>query len=88
MGSMAETAKKRMGRPPAGLGKHGEPEKIADYPRLSLTVRPSLKVKLEAVATIQKRPTWKVVDDALAAYFDSLPVEDRKLIEALAKRVT
>jgi len=49
-----------MGRPLASLGRSGEPAKISDYPRLSLTVRPITKAKLEAVTTLEKRPGWKI----------------------------
>jgi len=80
--------KKRMGRPPTGLGKGGEPERIADYPRLSLTVRPITKAKLEAVTTLERRPAWKVVEDGINLYVERMPVEDRRMVEALAKRST
>ena len=81
--------RKRIGRPPAGLGKSaGEPEKISDYPRLSLTVRPITKAKLEAVTTLERRPAWKVVEDGINLYVEGMSPEDRRMVEAIAKRRT
>ena len=52
-------AKKRMGRPPGGVGKGTrEPGRIGDYPKLAVTVRPVTRAKLNtAAATIEDRPT-------------------------------
>ena len=83
---MGREATQRMGRPPSGAGKHGEPEKIRDYPRLSLTARPSVKAKLQAVATLQQRPAWKVVEDSIELYIDHMAPKDRRMVEAIAKR--
>jgi hypothetical protein len=79
---------KKMGRPPEGLGKGAEPEKIADYPRLSLTVRPITKAKLEAVTTLEGRPAWRIVEDSINLYVERMPAEDRRAVEAIAKRST
>lgn len=69
--------KRSAGRPPEGLGKKGEPSRISEYPRLSVTIRPHVKARLAAVAELQDRPAWLVVEDALAAYFASLPEAEK-----------
>ena len=86
MENESKKTKNRMGRPPTGLGKAGEPAKISDYPRLSLTVRPITKAKLEAVTTLERRPAWKVVEDSINLYVERMPPEDRRTVDALAKR--
>src|SRR5437899_1177961 len=82
------SGKKRLGRPPAGLGKKGEPDKIKDYPRLSLTVRPAVKAKLDVVAALERRPTWKVVEDGIELYIAQMNPSDRRAVEAVGKRAT
>jgi hypothetical protein len=86
MESESKKSKSRMGRPPTGLGKAGEPAKISDYPRLSLTVRPITKAKLEAITALERRPAWKVVEDSINLYVERMLPEDRRMVEALAKR--
>jgi hypothetical protein len=82
---MGPTEKKHAGRPPEGLGKHGEPVKIRDYPKLLITMRSSVKTRLKAIAKHEGRPAWKVVEDALALYIRQLPTKDRRSVEARAR---
>lgn len=79
--------KKRLGRPPAGSGKDGEPEKIRDYPKLLITMRLLVKARLKAIAEHEKRPAWKVVEDAIELYARQLPTKDRRAIEAAARHL-
>jgi hypothetical protein len=81
-----ETPPKRRGRPPEGLGKKGEPDRIRDYPRLLFTMRPATKARLKAIAEYQDRSEWRVIEDSLAAYFEHLPPKDRRAVDALAKK--
>ena len=71
---------KRMGRPPEGLGKKGEPERIRDYPKLLVTIRPGVRTKLKAMASPEGRPAWQIVEDALALYFQRLPASSRRAV--------
>jgi hypothetical protein len=57
-----------MGRKPQGLGRKGEPQRIRDYPKLLVTIRPSVKRKLKRMAAEERRPMWKVIDDAIHLY--------------------
>ena len=75
-----------MGRPPEGLGKKGEPERIRDYPKLLVTIRPGVRQQLKAIAAIENRPAWQVVEDALARYYDTLAPDARKSVLAHIRR--
>jgi hypothetical protein len=82
-----EAPEKRRGRPPEGLGKKGEPDRIRDYPRQLFTMRPSTKARLKAIAEHEDRSEWRVVEDSIAAYFERLTPKDRRAVEALARQV-
>lgn len=77
---------KRMGRPPEGSGKKGEPERIRDYPKLLVTIRPTVRTRLKAIAAVEDRPAWQIVEDALALYFDQLPTDQRRSVQAAIRR--
>jgi predicted NAD/FAD-binding protein len=77
---------KRIGRPPEGSGKKGEPERIRDYPKLLVTIRPAVRSKLKAMASVEKRPAWQIVEDALARYFEELPQECRRAVQSMIRR--
>ncbi len=77
---------KRMGRPPEGLGKKGEPERIRDYPKLLITIRPVVRARLKAIASVEDRSSWQIVEDALALYFEQLPTERRRSVQAAIRR--
>jgi hypothetical protein len=57
-----------VGRKPQGLGKGREPKRIRDYPKLLVTIRPSVKAKLKRIAARENRPMWKVIDAAIQLY--------------------
>jgi hypothetical protein len=83
----AKAPKKRVGRPPAGAGSKGEPERISDYPKLAVTVRPFTRALLNAVATLENRSAWQIVDDSINRYVERMSLADRRMVENLAKRV-
>jgi LmbE family N-acetylglucosaminyl deacetylase len=83
---MTEETSKRMGRPPEGSGKKGEPERIRDYPKLLVTIRPVVRNKLKAIAAVETRPAWQIVEDAIAKYFEHLPPERRRSVQAAMRR--
>ena len=83
----AKMPKKRVGRPPAGTGKTGEPERISDYPKLAVTVRPVTRALLNAVATLENRSAWQIVDDSINQYVERMPLPDRRIVESVTKRV-
>jgi hypothetical protein len=75
-----------MGRPPEGSGEKGEPERVRDYPKLLVTIRPAVRSKLRAMASIESRPAWRIVEDSLALYFEHLPINRRREVQALVRR--
>ena len=83
---MLEEKGKRIGRPPEGSGKKGEPERIRDYPKLLVTIRPAVRNKLKAIAAVESRPAWQVVEDAVALYFDQLSAENRRSVQSAMRR--
>ena len=76
---------KRIGRPPEGSGKRGEPERIRDYPKLLVTIRPTVRNKLKAMASVESRPAWQIVEDALAMYFEQLPAAKRHAVQSAVR---
>jgi hypothetical protein len=82
---MAEEMSKRIGRPPEGSGKKGEPQRIRDYPKLLVTIRPAVRTRLKAMASVESRPAWQIVEDALAMYFERLPAGKRRAVQSAAR---
>jgi hypothetical protein len=82
-----ETSPKRRGRPPEGLGKKGEPDRIRDYPRQLFTMRPATRARLKAIAEHESRSEWRVVEDGIASYFNCMAPTDRRAVEAITKRL-
>jgi hypothetical protein len=80
-----EQPTKRRGRPPEGLGKKGEPERIRDYPRRLFTMRPATLVRLHAIAKHEDRAEWRVIEDAIGLYLDQMAPEARRALERIAK---
>ena len=81
-----ETPEKRRGRPPEGLGKKGEPDRIRDYPRQLFTMRPATKARLKAIAEHENRSEWRVVEDSIVSYLERMTPGDRRAVEAIVKR--
>jgi len=74
---------KRSGRPPAGK-RPGE--RVSDYPRFALRIpRPTYEV-IQALAEASAAPQWRVISDAVDAYIESLPQDQRALLGGLLDR--
>ena len=83
---MREEVSKRMGRPPEGSGKKGEPERIRDYPKLLVTIRPAVRSKLKAMVLVEHRPAWQIVEDALALYLHQYSAGQRRAVQAAMRQ--
>jgi hypothetical protein len=79
--------KRKRGRQPEGVAKDGTPEMVSRYPRFTLSMTPTTKARLEAAAMLTGQSAWKVVEQALVSFVERLPPEDRKAIEAMARRI-
>jgi hypothetical protein len=69
------------------MAKDGTPEMVSRYPRLTLTMTPATRARLEAASMLTRQSAWKVVEEALVSFVERLPPEDRKAIESLARRI-
>ncbi len=76
-----------MGRPPAGKGLEGQPEKTSQYPKLTVSIHPYTRATLEALTTIERKSARAVVDEAIGLYLQKMAPDDRRMVEAIAKKV-
>jgi predicted RNA-binding protein Jag len=85
---MRSKATPKIGRPPAGAAPDGKPEKTSEYPKLTVSIRPATKARLDAVTALEKKPAWRVVEDGITLYVGGMPAEDRRMVDAIARRAT
>jgi hypothetical protein len=85
-GGMRSKTAPKMGRPPAGTALDGKPEKTSEYPKLTVSIRPNTKAKLDAVSAIEKKSAWRIVDEGITLYVEGMPEEDRRMVDAIARR--
>jgi len=83
---MSEPSRKRIGRPPAGAGGDA-PLKVADYPKITSYITPRNKARLKAASTLMGVPEWRLLEQSFETYWKSLPAKDRKLADAMVKRM-
>jgi hypothetical protein len=69
---MITTFEKRRGRPPEGRVAKGEPERIRDFPRVLVSMRPVTRSGLRIISQHENRAEWRVIDEALTLYFSEL----------------
>ena len=84
---MAATAKRKMGRPPAGVSADGTPEMTSKYPKLTISIRPATKAMLDTLSLMARKPVWRIIDELVWSQVKSLPAEDRRALELVARRV-
>ena len=81
----ASSAKRRVGRRPAGL-RPGE--KVSEYHQLTIRMPPEARATLEATSGALRRPQWRVVVEALRAYIGAGPTlsdGERRVVRAVLK---
>ena len=76
---------KPMGRPPAARDL-GVDSKTSEWPRFTFTSPPGLRETITAISTLESRPAWRIIADAIALYVRSMPPEDRRLVDGIATR--
>jgi predicted DNA-binding protein len=76
-----------VGRPPTGRAEDGQPLAVSRFPRLTVIMEQGVKDRLEALGSITGKPAYQIIREALEAHLASLPAEDRRLVEAQAKRM-
>jgi hypothetical protein len=81
--------KERVEMPPANVVSfpamtkpgNGDSGRIRDLPRLGVTIRPEVKRLLDTTAGHEGRAPWRVIEDAILAYFQALPKADKRTIQ-------
>ena len=76
----------KIGRPPAATASDGKPEKTSEYPKLTVSIRPATKAVLDAATAIERKAAWRIVEEGITLYVGKMPVEDRQMVETIAKR--
>ena len=61
--------------------------KVSKLPKLTVSMKPETKARLEAYSTLAREPAWRIVDDALRKYLEAIPAEDKWAVEGMAKRI-
>lgn len=77
--------KRTVGRPPKGKSASGQPVPISKYPKLTIYMPGVLRAQLRAVAVMQRKPVWEVVNEAVESYIRNLSKEQRQVLESLGK---
>ena len=77
--------KRKRGRPPAGVSADGTPVNVRQYPRLTISMKPETRLRLEVAHTVTGQPVREIVEAALQGYLERLPAKHRKAIEDTVK---
>jgi hypothetical protein len=83
MAQTQTTKRKTAGRP--AKGPNGE--RVSDYPRLTIRLPRVTKNQLEALSTLRRVPVWELVDQAVKAYIEQLPNDERKPLTQFSRRM-
>ncbi len=75
-----------MGRPPAAKDQSGNPSKTSTWPKITFPALPATRKTLSALAMLEGRTQREIIEDALRDYVAKLPAEDRRMVEAMARR--
>ncbi len=78
------TKRKTAGRPPSGPSG----ERVSDYPRLTVRLPRATKNQLEALSTLRRVPVWELVDQAVIAFIEELPDDERKPLAQFSRRMS
>ena len=76
------SAKRSVGRPPAGL----DGERVSDYKRTTLWLPAATKGQLDALSRYLGCSQWRIVHDAVVALEKTLSPADRKAMDQMLKR--
>jgi hypothetical protein len=68
------------GRPPSG--PHGE--RVSEYPSLTVRLPRTTKHALVSLSARRGVPIWKLLDECVLAYLETLPAAERRLLAQFA----
>ena len=60
---------------------------VSQHPKMTISMRPATKARLEAYCTLSRQAAWQIVDDAVKMYLETIPAEDKFAVEGMAKRI-
>ena len=60
---------------------------VSKYPKITISMQPTTKARLEAYSTLSSLPAWRIVEDALKQYLEMIPAEDKWAVEGMVKRI-
>ena len=87
MSKLDDPAVRSAGRRPTGVTADGKPELVSNYPKLTISMKPASKARLEALSALTRQPAWRIIDEALKQYMNTIAAEDKWAIEGMAKRI-
>lgn len=62
-------------------------EAVSKLPKLTIYMPKALRAQLRAAAMLQGKSVWEVVNTAVKAYLQSLPTEQRFILESMAREL-
>jgi hypothetical protein len=72
-------ASRKVGRPPGGDGG----ERVKDYPQVSFRLPEPIRNKILVLSKVRQQPQWRLIVEAVEAYFRGLPSQERTRIAKL-----
>ena len=81
--SQSRTGIKKVGRP--AVGSDGA-ERVSDWPRLVVTLKPEVRMTVDALSAVLRKRPWEVIQGSVEAYLRQIDEEDRKLVQAMVAR--
>jgi hypothetical protein len=45
------------------------------------------EARLEVYSTLSQQPAWRIADDAVKQLLETIPAEDKRAVEGVAKRI-
>ena len=60
---------------------------VSRYPKLTISMKPTTKARLEAFSTLSGRAAWRIIDEALQRHMETISAEDKWAVEGMARRI-
>jgi predicted DNA-binding protein len=71
-----------VGRPRSGA----DGERVSDYPQVTVRLPRDTRAALNALSGMTGRPIWRLIADAVDAYVEGLPDDERRLLRNIKQR--
>ncbi|HXJ44287.1 MAG TPA: hypothetical protein VNH18_33680 [Bryobacteraceae bacterium] len=70
---------------PEPSGKNAVRPATTANPTSTIPARPETRARINALAELEQRPAWKVVESAINLYFEQKSTRERHQVNAIAK---